>query len=276
MTDSGREVVFALRERLRYYAEIGLRELPSGTAPQESTLAVASGGPEAIDDSEPGGSAHLAAESLHEPAGHPEGLFDERFTLPPGADPAQGLEDLRVEEIGDCVRCKLCRGRKSIVFGSGNARARLMFIGEGPGADEDEQGLPFVGRAGQKLTEMIEKGMGIPRSDCYIANIIKCRPPDNRDPEPDEIAACEGFLYKQIDIIRPKVIVALGRFAAQTLLRTKMPISALRGRFWKYRDTLLMPTFHPAFVLRQYTPENRRIVWEDLKKVKQVLEADQQ
>src|SRR5207247_1187373 len=189
----------------------------------------------------------------------PEGLFEERFTLPEGADPAETLERLRVEDIGECDRCKLSRGRTRIVFGSGNPSARLMFVGEAPGEDEDQQGLPFVGRAGQKLTEMIEKGMGIPRSDCYIANIIKCRPPQNRNPEPDEIAACETFLFRQIDIIRPKVIVALGRFAAQTLLRTNTPISSLRGRFWTYRGTLLMPTFHPSYLLRQYTPENRRL-----------------
>jgi len=193
--------------------------------------------------------------------------------LPPvkGADPAEALDRLRTGEIGDCRRCKLSRARKTIVFGSGNPRARLMFVGEGPGADEDVQGLPFVGRAGQKLTEMIEKGMGIARADCYIANIVKCRPPDNRDPEPEEIAACEGFLFQQIDVIRPKVIVALGKFATQTLLSTKAPISSLRGRFFNYRDTLLMPTFHPAYLLRQYTPENRRLVWEDLKKVLEAL-----
>jgi len=151
-----------------------------------------------------------------------------------------------------------------------------MFVGEAPGADEDAQGLPFVGRAGQLLTKMIESmkvgGRRLARDEVYIANIIKCRPPGNRDPEPDEIAACEGFLFSQIAIIRPLVIVALGAFAARTLLRSKAPISALRGRFHQYRGTLLMPTFHPAYILRSYTEETRRTVYEDLKKVAAELE----
>jgi DNA polymerase len=186
-----------------------------------------------------------------------------------GIDPARALEELRGEEIGDCTRCPLAQGRKTIVFGSGSPTARLMFVGEGPGADEDEQGLPFVGRAGQLLTKMIGamvvRGRPLTREEVYIANIIKCRPPGNRDPEPDEIAACEGFLFRQIAIIRPRLIVALGAFAARTLLQSKAPISALRGRFHEYRGTLLMPTFHPAYVLRNYTAETRRTVYEDLK-----------
>lgn len=205
-----------------------------------------------------------------------DGLFAERFDAPAEGNPAELLEELRRDEIGDCVRCKLSGGRKTIVFGSGNPTARLMFVGEGPGADEDAQGLPFVGRAGQLLTKMIESmkvgGRRLVRDDVYIANIIKCRPPGNRDPEPDEIAACEGFLFAQIAIIRPRVIVALGAFAARTLLRSKAPISALRGRFHEYRGTLLMPTFHPAYILRNYTEETRRTVYEDLKKAAAELE----
>lgn len=205
-----------------------------------------------------------------------EDLFAERVERVAGADPAALLEALRRDEIGDCTRCRLAGGRKTIVFGSGNPGADLMFVGEGPGADEDEQGLPFVGRAGQLLTKMIESmlvhGRRLGRADVYIANIIKCRPPGNRDPEPDEIAACEGFLFKQIGIIQPKLIVALGAFAARTLLRSKAPISALRGRFHEYRGTLLMPTFHPAYVLRNYTEDTRRTVYEDLKKAAAELE----
>lgn len=186
------------------------------------------------------------------------------------------LETLRRNEIGDCRRCPLSERRRTIVFGSGNPDADLMFIGEGPGAEEDEQGLPFVGRAGQLLTRMIESmavdGRKLRRDEVYIANIVKCRPPGNRDPEPAEIAACEGFLFEQIAIVEPRVIVTLGAFAARTLLRSKAPISALRGRFHEYRGTLLMPTFHPAYVLRNYTEETRRSVYEDLKKAATELE----
>jgi DNA polymerase len=199
-----------------------------------------------------------------------EALFGGAVVPAGEGEPAALLERLRLEELGDCTRCKLSQGRNTIVFGSGNPSAALMFVGEGPGADEDLQGLPFVGRAGQLLTKMIEAmvvgGGKLRREEVYIANIIKCRPPGNRDPEPEEIAACEGFLFGQIEVIRPKVIIALGAFAARTLLRSKAPISALRGRFHEYRGTLLMPTFHPAYILRNYTEETRRTVYEDLKK----------
>ena len=207
-----------------------------------------------------------------------EGLFVERVEVPSDADPRELLESLRQDEIGDCTRCRLAGGRKTIVFGSGNPAADLMFVGEGPGADEDAQGLPFVGKAGQLLTKMIGamivSGRPLSRDEVYIANIIKCRPPGNRDPEPDEIAACEGFLFRQIAIIKPRVIIALGAFAARTLLRSKAPISALRGRFHEYRGTLLMPTFHPAYVLRNYTEATRRTVFEDLKKAAAELERN--
>jgi uracil-DNA glycosylase family 4 len=180
----------------------------------------------------------------------------------------ESLEAIR-EDIGECVRCKLCAlGRKQIVFGVGNPNANLMFVGEAPGRDEDIQGIPFVGRAGQKLTQIIE-AIGLKREDVYIANVIKCRPPQNRNPEPDEVEQCEPFLFRQIDTIKPKVIVALGKFAAQCLLRTSDPITRLRGREYKYRDAILMPTYHPAYLLR--TPSAKREVWEDMKRVKVLL-----
>jgi uracil-DNA glycosylase family 4 len=177
---------------------------------------------------------------------------------------AGSLEELRAA-IGDCQRCKLCAGRTHIVFGVGNPQAKLMFVGEGPGRDEDLQGEPFVGRAGQLLTDIITKGMGLKREDVYIANVVKCRPPENRNPEPDEVAACEPFLKKQIDLIRPEIIVALGKFAVQTLLQSKVPISKLRGNWHSYHGIKLMPTFHPAYLLRN--PADKKLVWEDIKKV---------
>jgi uracil-DNA glycosylase len=177
---------------------------------------------------------------------------------------ADSLEELRAV-IGDCQRCKLCSGRTNIVFGVGNPRAKLMFVGEGPGRDEDLQGEPFVGRAGQLLTDIITKGMGLKREDVYIANVVKCRPPDNRNPEPDEVATCEPFLKKQIDLVRPEIIVGLGKFAVQTLLQSKVPITKLRGTWHSYHGIKLMPTFHPAYLLRN--PADKKLVWEDIKKV---------
>lgn len=183
----------------------------------------------------------------------------------------QNLETLASirEDIGDCTRCKLCTlGRKQIVYGVGNLHADLMFVGEAPGRDEDAQGMPFVGRSGQKLTQIIE-AIGLTREDVYIANVIKCRPPENRNPEPDEVEKCEPFLFRQIDTIKPKVIVALGTFAARSLLKTDAPISKLRGRVYEYRGAQLIPTFHPAYLLRN--PSCRREVWDDMKKVRALL-----
>jgi uracil-DNA glycosylase family 4 len=168
------------------------------------------------------------------------------------------------DQVGECTRCKLASGRTTLVFGTGNPRAEIMFVGEGPGADEDKQGEPFVGKAGQLLTKMIE-AMGFRREDVYIANVVKCRPPGNRDPEPDEIAACEPFLKQQIAAVAPKVVVALGRFAVHTLLRDPTPISKQRGRWREYEGVKLMPTFHPAYLLRN-PPEKKR-AWEDLQLV---------
>jgi DNA polymerase len=192
----------------------------------------------------------------------------ERPLVPVYASPVDALAAIR-SDLGACIRCKLhTLGRKQIVFGVGNPDADLMFVGEAPGADEDAQGEPFVGRAGQLLTKIIE-AIGLKREDVYIANLIKCRPPGNRNPEPDEVEQCEPFLFRQIDTIKPKVIVALGKFAAQALLRTSDPITRLRGREYKYRDAVLMPTYHPAYLLR--TPSAKREVWEDMKRVRELL-----
>jgi uracil-DNA glycosylase family 4 len=182
--------------------------------------------------------------------------------------PAEALAMVR-SDLGDCTRCKLhTLGRQQIVFGVGDPEADLMFVGEAPGADEDTKGEPFVGRAGQLLTKIIE-AIGLTRDQVYIANVIKCRPPGNRNPEPDEVGECEPFLFRQIDTIRPVVIVALGKFAAQSLLRTSEPISQLRGREVRYRDSILMPTYHPAYLLR--SPSAKRDVWEDMKRVRALL-----
>jgi uracil-DNA glycosylase len=183
---------------------------------------------------------------------------------------SKSLDGLRAA-IGDCRRCKLWPGRTHLVFGVGNPQAKVMFVGEGPGRDEDLQGEPFVGRAGQLLTDIITKGMGLKRSDVYIANVVKCRPPENRNPEPDEVESCEPFLKKQIDLIRPKVVVALGKFAVQSLLKSKVSITRLRGVWQDYHGIKLMPTFHPAYLLRN--PGDKKLVWEDIKKVLQELKA---
>ncbi|MCX5885179.1 MAG: uracil-DNA glycosylase [Proteobacteria bacterium] len=181
------------------------------------------------------------------------------------------LEELR-KRIGNCTRCKLHAQRKNIVFGVGNPDARLVFVGEGPGRDEDIQGEPFVGKAGQLLTRII-LAIGLKREEVYIANIVKCRPPENRNPQPDEIKACEPFLFKQLDIIQPKIICALGNFAAQTLLMTGEKITKLRGRFHNFKGIKLMPTYHPAFLLRN--PNMKREVWEDMQMIQKEYPRDQ-
>jgi DNA polymerase len=179
------------------------------------------------------------------------------------------LQEIR-EDLGDCTRCKLHGlGRRQIVFGVGNPHADLMFVGEAPGADEDVQGIPFVGRAGQLLTKMIE-AMGFSRDEVYIANVIKCRPPGNRNPDPDEVEQCEPFLFRQIESIQPKVIVALGAFAAKALLKTQDPISRLRGRLYEYHGAKLIPTFHPSYLLR--SPDQKKYAWDDLKKALAALD----
>jgi DNA polymerase len=202
----------------------------------------------------PAASASPPNEASEQPALLDAGLWGATTTL-----------DQVRERLGDCRRCRLCEGRSHIVFGDGDPKAALMFVGEGPGETEDRRGLPFVGRAGELLTQMIEKGLGVARRDVYICNIVKCRPPGNRTPLADEVAACSPFLDGQIAAVRPRVIVALGKPAASLLLGRDVPITKVRGTWHSYRGIPLMPTYHPAFVLRQYTPENRRLVWEDLK-----------
>jgi DNA polymerase len=222
----------------------------------------------------------IAGAPLAEPDGPPEPAPApaRAETHPTAPEPAQldivqapsvwgeqpSLEAVR-EALGDCTRCRLCEGRRQIVFGDGNPEADLMFVGEGPGAEEDRRGLPFVGRAGELLTAMIEKGLEMSRSEVYICNIVKCRPPENRTPLADEASTCRPFLDGQIAAVRPRVIVALGKPAASLLLGRDVPITRVRGTWHDYRGIPLMPTFHPAFVLRRYTEENRRNVWSDLK-----------
>jgi uracil-DNA glycosylase family 4 len=193
-------------------------------------------------------------------------LVGGKMTPEPGG--ADRLDAVRAD-LGDCKRCSLHRTRRNIVFGDGNPEADLLFVGEAPGADEDEQGRPFVGRAGQLLTKIIE-AMGLKREEVYICNILKCRPPGNRNPETAEISACEPFLIKQIEAINPRVICALGTFAAHTLLRSETPISVLRGQFHSYQGIPLMPTYHPAYLLRN--PGAKKQVWEDVRKVMKRLQ----
>jgi uracil-DNA glycosylase family 4 len=214
------------------------------------------------------------------PGGQPLPAYPPPMTDPPGIQgtllPAAGdgghLSELTFERLEavakDCSRCRLHQTRTHVVFGVGNPRAELMFVGEAPGRDEDLQGEPFVGRAGQLLTRIIE-AIGLTRAEVYLANVIKCRPPNNRNPQEDEIARCEPYLLRQIELVKPRLIVALGTFAAQTLLQTKQPISHLRGRFHTYHHVRLMPTFHPAFLLRN--PERKRDVWEDMQAVQREL-----
>lgn len=224
--------------------DLGLDHVPSGwsAAPRPQTA-----GSETVQASPP-----------------PSAAASDDLLLEPAIRGAESLEELRAV-LGDCTRCKLSTGRAHIVFGTGNPKAEVMFVGEGPGEEEDRQGLPFVGKAGGLLTDIITKGMGMARDDVYIANVVKCRPPDNRNPELDEISACEPFLKRQIAVIQPRVIVTLGKFATQLLLRSRMPISKLRGQWSEYGGVAVMPTFHPAYLLR--SPSEKRVVWEDIKKV---------
>ncbi len=228
------EILLDLAERARFYAALTSIGLPPRVDRAGSELA------------SPGLATISAAATTDKPA---------------------TLERVR-EELGDCQRCRLAKTRKTIVFGQGNARAELMFVGEAPGGDEDEQGLAFVGKAGQLLTKIIE-AMGLKREDVFIANILKCRPPQNRNPEPDEVLACHPFLEKQIAAIGPKVIVGLGKFGAQWLLKTAEPITRLRGRLGQFQGITVMPTYHPAYLLRN--PGAKKEVWEDMKVVREIL-----
>lgn len=221
----------ALRETLAYYRDLGVAELYLATGAPTSSF-----------------------------------TFEENAPYPAASPAARNASALELKSlariVSSCVTCRLCKTRKQTVFSDGSPEARIMFIGEAPGADEDAQGVPFVGRAGQLLTRMIEDGMGLPRSSIYIANVLKCRPPDNRNPEPDEIASCRGYLERQIDLVKPEVLVALGKFAAQFLLETEEGIMRLRGKWGSYRGIPVMPTFHPSFLLRQ--PAQKKEAWEDL------------
>ena len=192
------------------------------------------------------------------------------MTMPRGEAHAE-LQQV-AEVASTCTLCRLSEGRTQVVFGMGDPEAALMFIGEGPGEQEDRQGLPFVGRSGQLLDRLLLEELGITRDRVYIANVVKCRPPANRDPKPDEIAACRPYLERQLDLIRPAVVVTLGRFAAQSLLDTTEGITRLRGNWKTYRGIPLMPTFHPAYLLRN--PSAKREVWEDMKKVRAILQAE--
>ena len=189
-------------------------------------------------------------------------------TLEPAGDTLLKI----LEDIGDCKRCRLHEGRNKLVFGTGNEQAKLVFVGEGPGADEDQQGLPFVGRAGQLLTQMIEgtarkEGIPLERRDVYICNVVKCRPPENRTPQPDEMEICGQFLYRQLQAIRPKAICALGSTAAKALLGTKEGVTRLRGKWQRWRDIPVMVTYHPSYLLRPYNQNAKKEAWEDLKMV---------
>jgi DNA polymerase len=239
-------VAASLKRHLERRRRAGIRTLPKSTAPQLQPVIA-------------------REENLL------GGTIDDMFSDTKESIQANTLDELRAA-IGDCQRCKLCAGRTHIVFGVGNPQARLMFVGEGPGRDEDIQGEPFVGRAGQLLTDIITKGIGIKREDVYICNVVKCRPPENRNPEPDEVAACEPFLKKQIDLVRPEIIIGLGKFAVQTLLKSTVPISKLRGNWHSYHGIKLMPTFHPAYLLRN--PADKKLVWEDIKKVIKEMQGE--
>jgi DNA polymerase len=238
-------LVVSLRRHLQRQERMGIRLLPQADRAKTAPTTTASERPQA-GDTEPALAVTTAAD-------------------------VKSLEELR-DDIGDCRRCKLHSARTHVVFGVGSPNAKLMFVGEGPGRDEDLKGEPFVGRAGQLLTDIITKGMGLRREDVYIANVVKCRPPQNRNPEPDEVATCEPFLKKQIELIEPEIIVALGKFAVQTLLQSKVPITRLRGNWHTYMGIKLMPTFHPAYLLRN--PADKKLVWEDIKKVMKEMQSE--
>ncbi|PYX82399.1 MAG: uracil-DNA glycosylase [Acidobacteria bacterium] len=242
-----------LAERIKYYNQLGIYDFYRRPVVESSTI-------------QPEQREQMNAKAVMA-AGPEENIFEAAVTKPEStaADPAKALAIIR-EDLGDCTRCKLHKlGRKQIVFGVGNPRAELMFVGEGPGADEDEQGEPFVGRAGQLLNNMI-KAMGLRREDVYIANVVKCRPPGNRMPERDECDTCSPFLLRQIAAVKPKVIVALGAVAAKTLLAINASMSDLRGRWYGFRGgTKLAVTYHPAFLLRD--PRQKKEAWKDLQMV---------
>jgi uracil-DNA glycosylase len=259
----------AIATRLEYYRDLGIYDLYRRGEPLAEQEIVAVQQPEFVlpelkrEEQNQAAALYLANETIEESEIPPRKPFP---SAPPVAsavlpeDRSAALQAVR-EDIGDCTRCPLSAGRNKIVFGDGDPNARLFFVGEGPGADEDAQGLPFVGRAGQLLNNMIS-AMGLQREQVYIANIVKCRPPQNRVPEPDEAHTCSPFLFRQIDIVKPEVIVALGATAATYLLGGKSPLAALRGRIHHVRGAKLIVTYHPAFLLRD--PRQKKEAWKDL------------
>jgi uracil-DNA glycosylase len=271
--------------RLRYYDDLGIRlfykdrlsPLPSvphaeasfSPSPLPAAQPIR---PESAVPSRPTAPVISSLRAAQPVAAVPAPIFAPRPVVPSLFDSMNKISDdtlLKVrEDLGDCKRCKLHKTRKNIVFADGNPKADLVFVGEGPGADEDAQGLPFVGRAGKLLTQMVE-AMGLRRQDVYICNVVKCRPPENRLPEKDEISECSPFLFRQLDVINPKVIVCLGACAAQTLLETNRGISQFRGQWLDFRGRKLMATYHPAYLLRN--PSAKGEVWKDLQKVMAVL-----
>ena len=276
----------ALRERMRFYRELGIGEFYRRPV-DESAWAQPEAAPEARQAAAQATPAAAAPNRAWQQESAPliPSLPEEYdmaarkpFPAPPAiADPlppeqhAGGLQIIR-DDIGDCTRCGLAAGRNKLVFGDGDPNARLMFVGEGPGADEDAQGIPFVGRAGQLLTQMIEntaakEGIPLKRPDVYICNVVKCRPPENRNPEPDEMEICGQFLFRQLSVIQPKAICALGSTAAKALLGGKEGVTKLRGKWLKWRDIPLIVTYHPSYLLRAYNVDAKREAWEDLKKV---------
>jgi len=263
------ELVVAARASLEWLRETGIEYVPP--VPEGDVAAGQAMGP---GDGRERSRADLAGRPVDSQARaepvtrRPPGAAVSDLFLPAEIRDAHTIADLRAG-IGDCQRCKLAPHRTNLVFGVGSPAAELVFVGEAPGHDEDKTGEPFVGRAGQLLTEIVVKGMKLRREDVYIANIIKCRPPQNRNPEPDEIASCEPFLVRQLELIGPKVIVALGTFAAQVLLKTRTPITRLRGVWADYHGIPLMPTFHPAYLLRN--PAEKRAVWQDIQLVMKAL-----
>jgi DNA polymerase len=282
----GRDPGAALRARLEWLRLLGVEEIrlrrpePAGASPS-----VPAGAPESIPAYAPTAApAPASAPAVMQatlfggmepaaPAARGDSALPSlaQVKAPAAADPAEALRLIR-DDLGDCRRCRLCEGRTNLVFGVGSPRARLMFVGEGPGADEDAKGEPFVGRAGQLLTKIIES-MGMTREQVYIANVVKCRPPENRVPRPDEVAECAPFLFRQIQAIRPRVVVCLGTPAVQTVLGTKETITRLRGNFREIDGIRIMPTYHPAYLLRN--PNAKKDVWEDMKKVMALLKTDE-
>ncbi len=259
------DAVKDVAEYLRFFGELGVTGVSRDPEWRQRTRAISTASP---DPDVPAAAANGAVEEMT-PTTPPTRNQMDLMDPTDQNDPSTSLASLRAF-IGDCTRCKLSTlGRHQVVFGAGNPHAKLMFIGEAPGADEDLKGEPFVGRAGQLLTKIIE-AIDLRREDVYIANVIKCRPPGNRNPEPDEVATCEPFLLAQIDAIKPRVIVALGTFAAHALLKVDTPISRIRGVVHEFRGgAKLIPTFHPAFLLR--SPDRKRDVWDDMKKVRALL-----